>query len=254
MSIAITQDGRFLAVGEKERPSSIDLWDLKENRRTSRFGGSLNSPMVMHFAPKGDLLYALGDVAFGVNCYDVAAGNVRSTMSNKTDAQFPFGQIHWMTISADGTTGAMTNDDGNVHIWNTAKNELRSTISLNKVWSVALSRKGDLVATSVQNIGEVRLWNAATRKTKHVLNTNGINTALAFSPDDTILAAASTEGVFLWDTASGKRIRTLPFKAKSDAGCVAFSPNGQALAASDIDSGFSTGSRLSIWDLRGLIK
>lgn len=252
-ALAVTPDGRTLAVGQNEGPSrAINLWDLTKGTITKRLGGTLSTPVVLHFSRSGDLLYSLGDNAYGVSCFDVATGKDVWPIGNKTDLVFPFGMLRWMAISGDGKTGAMANDDDEVHLWKTGKNVVHSTLPVKEWhWRIALSHNGNFLATCVVKKGELRLWDVATLKDR-VLLTNGTTSELAFSPDEKLLATVSGDGLVLWSTASREKVKTLPFKG--DAGCIAFSPDGQSLAAIAMDDGFGTGCRLCIWDIRSFIK
>ncbi len=90
----------------------------------------------------------------------------------------------------------------------------------------------------------VWLWNPATGKPVRAplpagIGTPGGVTAVAFSPDGTLLAAAGGDGtVRLWNPATGKSIGTpLPAGTGPRAGvtAVAFSPDGTLLASAGAD-------------------
>ena len=54
--------------------------------------------------------------------------------------------------------------------------------------------------------------------------------AMVFSTDDKILAASTSEGIVLWDAASGKELRRFHGQGR---GAIDFSPDGKTLAATD---------------------
>ena len=79
--------------------------------------------------------------------------------------------------------------------------------------------------------GQVRLWDAATRKETAVLKGHADEVlAVAFSPDGKTLATGSKDQtVKLWDVATGKETATLRGH-ESTVAAVAFSPDGKTLA------------------------
>jgi WD40 repeat protein len=85
---------------------------------------------------------------------------------------------------------------------------------------------------------------------RHVLVLAGHKhvTALAYSPDGRMLAIASSQGLVLWDAATGARVRALAGPEPSNgftwvSGTVAFAPDGRVVAAGD-----RTG-RIRLWNV-----
>jgi WD40 repeat protein len=94
------------------------------------------------------------------------------------------------------------------------------------VYGVAFSRDGKTVATGSLD-GSVKLWDAATGRCTATVAGKGPIFGVAFSPRDESLAAAGTEGAWLYDTAQGKERWSLPKKGML---AVAFSPDGNTVA------------------------
>jgi len=82
----------------------------------------------------------------------------------------------------------------------------------------------------------LKLWDANTGKMRRLLfGLQAVAKALAFSPDNKILAAAGESGhVYLWSTSSGKLTRTLKH-SKGVVFTIAFSPDGRTLATGGSD-------------------
>src|SRR6201988_4923584 len=106
---------------------------------------------------------------------------------------------------------------------------------------------------------EVVLWNVATgKKVRTISKLNGWPSAIAFSPDNRLLAIASIKGrmpggeseVSVWDLATGKAVNRL--KGKNDqVACLQFVVRGQAILMGslqyDPDKAMGT---VKLWDLR----
>ncbi len=95
----------------------------------------------------------------------------------------------------------------------------------------------------------VRLWDVATGKEQHELHAHlHYILDMAFSPDGRLLATAGDKAwdlsrpgdprktidqVFVWDTATGKRVAALPNGLPIGANAVAFSPDSRSLATAE---------------------
>jgi WD40 repeat protein len=85
------------------------------------------------------------------------------------------------------------------------------------------------------------LWRKYHGEQSTMRGHSGAVTAVAFSPDDRWLASASADRTIrIWDTITGKEVRTL--QTPSHVVAVAWSPDGQRLASA------STGKIAQLWD------
>lgn len=109
------------------------------------------------------------------------------------------------------------------------------------VTSLAFSPSGRWLATAD---GTVRIWDLKTYEVQRTLTAApGSEHTVAFSPNGAILATGGeAEGVRVWETATGKLLRTLPTGRYVQA--LAFSLDGKVLASGDRECGINT------WDVK----
>jgi WD40 repeat protein/transcriptional regulator with XRE-family HTH domain len=111
------------------------------------------------------------------------------------------------------------------------------------ITALAISRSGQYWA-AISRRGEVRVWNGVGQRLHLAWQAHTENTfALAFSPDERLLATGSHDGsVKLWEVASGTLIWS-GWQTKATI-CLAFSPDGRLLAGGGHDT------TVRIWDAR----
>jgi WD40 repeat protein len=106
-----------------------------------------------------------------------------------------------------------------------------------RVKQVAWSPDGSLLVIGTYHI---YFHDAQTLEQVYVIDAVQWVNSIAFSPDGTVFASASHDGVKLWDVGGWGELRTLA--GSDDTNCVAFSPDGTLLAT-------ATGSTVKLWDV-----
>jgi WD40 repeat protein len=118
----------------------------------------------------------------------------------------------------------------------------------------AFSRDARLLAAAADYPGPVRSLRIDELSSRQLLARVeadlGYRPALAFSPDDRLLAAAGADALHVWETASGRRVQQVPAQGRLTgwvpgefARCLAVAPDGKSVA-----TGYADGTVL-VWDL-----
>jgi WD40 repeat protein/serine/threonine protein kinase len=182
-----------------------------------------------------------GKDAARVRVWDTAAGRLRQVLSLVQDR----GSRFLCAWSPDGKTLATSADHFGLQLWDPATAKpLRTLSGKHTGWIHALAWSPDskMLASFAQ---EGWLWERATGQALRPLtglpnparnNPGGQVVALAWSPDGKTLASVNGywNGVYLWETASGKHWKRLLGPTGRPA-AVAWSPNGTILASGGAD-------------------
>ncbi len=266
--IAVTDDGKTLALATPNQ--QIRLVSIATGEETRVFVGPTSGVAAMRFSPDGKTL-AIRDGTRLVRLFDVESGDqVRQIAPRPPAGPAPIfvvgpggGSAGEIAFSPDGKTLACTETEIDMQqlrafvrvvAVTTGAEVRRLALAATGVSAVAFSPNGKLLACAGGN--RVQLYDAATGAEVRQIDAPGGAAMLAFAPDSATVAAASLDqAVRLWETATGKLLHQLgpasglarngPAVLRFGAGqalCVAFSPDGKAVAA-------GSGNVVRIWDV-----
>ena len=158
-------------------------------------------------------------------------------------------QIPALVLSPNQRLLASGSRDHSIKLWNARNGELRDTLigHTGDVMALSFSPDGSLLASAGWD-NTVRLWDVDEGKAVRILPVqHGRVSGVAFSPDGKHLVSSSGSRLRLFEGGTGKEIWSAEFNAEiqgpaaektgEDLSMVAFSPDGQQIAA-----GSTTGS------------
>jgi WD40 repeat protein/tRNA A-37 threonylcarbamoyl transferase component Bud32 len=210
------------------------LWRVSHTKAQQTLSGHTEFVTSVACSPDGRLL-ASGADDRTVRLWDARTGQaIHSDMRHQ-------GRIYGLAFSPDSRLLASGSDEGTVKLWDTAIGApVRTFQTPLWVWTVCFRPDGKQLAAALgawerggayqRFPGEVRVWNVANGQLVHTLQGHKVPVkTVAYAPDGLTLADGSEDRtVTVWDTQTGKTLRTLAQPANVQS--VTFSPDGTRLA------------------------
>ncbi|HWH27821.1 MAG TPA: WD40 repeat domain-containing protein [Mycobacteriales bacterium] len=226
LAVAFSPDGFRLATGGLD--ARVRLWDVRTGVQLAEMPGHEWPVSTVAFSPDGRSV-ASGAYDAEARIWDAGTGRLVRLLAGRQTIQS-------LAFSPDGARLLTATTDAVATVWDLARGreDLRLVgHSGGPVADVAFLPDGRRVLTSGLD-GTTRMWDVSPSGARNWLTAPGVQQIYAgvtFSPDGSTFAApAHPHGVTIWDSATGREVRTLngpPQKLST----VAFSPDGTRLVA-----------------------
>ncbi|MCB8984024.1 MAG: hypothetical protein H6659_09375 [Ardenticatenaceae bacterium] len=232
-AVAFSPDGRFIATSSSD--TSVRLWDAATGQTLYMLEDHDRPVTDVAFSPDGTRLVSAGEDG-RIVVWNAETG-ARILARNGEN-----GAIRAIAFSPDGSQLAAANDDATLRIWETAgwTSLFLSFGHDDALTDVAYTYDGRLLATSGRD-GRIIFWNADNGLSVSAIepaifqDAPLIVNAIAFSPDDHLLATANGNGTArLWDMAAASWRDTFAGHA-SPVNDIAFNPDGQTVTTASSD-------------------
>jgi len=230
-TVAFTPDGRSLASSSND--GRVLLWDIVTGAQRSGFSFTSEPDLTtgaplwatgLSFSPDGKLL-AVGEENGSIQLLDTTTGENKRTLAGHQGIVVSRG----VQFAPDGKLLATAGFDGTVRLWDVASGTQTAQLDDHnfRVLSISFSADGQHLASTSDQGGHLLVWDMSQTDTvSHYKVGQGAITAMAFSPDSSILGTVGANGTTRLHLLADKRMRTLFGSSRANKS-LAFSSDGQ---------------------------
>lgn len=203
-ALAFTPDGSTLITGHRNK---VRFWDVaaREMSGEAEVGGSVTEIRV---APDGEqFIIRTSSNENAVQLFDMEGSLIATTF-------FHNGTIYASDFSPDSAILSFSDSDSFLYMWDTATVEEITfatkitdgvTTGISNLENIVYSSDGRYLATLQSFSADLR--DPVTGELIHELDDlDGISEDLAFSPDDTMIAVVTSQGLYVFEVETGQRL------------------------------------------------
>lgn len=240
---AISPDGDFfVSAGGSDRDGdySVRVWDARLWQLRFAMDGHEDPVHACVVGPDGSYVATIDRYKRGgsfLRIWDPRTGDQTSY------AHHPH-RLTRLSASPDGDFLVAVDDAGNALVWGTGTWEAPRSLEHGRpLLCCAVSPDGNMLATGSASVddapGSITIWETSSWGVQRTLTgAGGPITSIVFSPDGSVLVAATNGHIRVWSTRSSDMLGTFEGSAES----LAFSPDGSFVVSCDLDR------RLRVWD------
>jgi WD40 repeat protein len=221
--VALSADGKTLATWGQEmfrggagraqpRSNIVQLWDVETGKETRQLTSESYLINALAFSPDGKQLAMVEGGGSVVSIREAATGKQQRRIAAHSNS----GTL--LRYSPDGKQLMAATSDGFVQLWDAGSGKRLAHCRGPKcrLLSVAFLSDGKLLAAGIED-QTIRIWEVPGGRVRggHDGHTAAIG-ALAFSRDGKTLISVGSDGVRLWETATGKAVRHDPHHEDTD--------------------------------------
>ncbi|CAG8338892.1 unnamed protein product [Penicillium salamii] len=238
--VAFSADGRTLilvgTLGETQVWSMTDILSAASPGKTGNLWDRHDYWGAICIAPNGCTV-ARAPENGPLTIWNIGAATMRSTSET-------FSRVTALAYSADGAQIALATTDDTLQIWD-AENVTCRRIFENhhNAYTSAIAFSPDCNWLAVASDGRTALWNIETGDHKIMTDDDTLFSFVAFSPNGRMIASSGPHVVNIYDTFSGKRVKTLTALGGM-FNSITFSPDSQTLVTASEDSD------CRVWDMK----
>ena len=239
MCLAISQDGKTLAVGTDEK--TVLLYDATSQKRLGRLDRKDGATRHVAFDTTGTLLAGAGDDG-SICVWNVVGRKLKLTLTGHGDS------VNNVAFARDGRTLLSVSSDRTIKAWDLVTGKERAQMQQfdYPMYCLALSKTGKRLVTGggAARTGQASIWNALPlaegnrapdkRKPVSPLAKSEVHTPIAYSPNGRYLARGGVDGtVRVWEL--GGRKTKLLTGHEGPVLALRFSGDGATLASGGAD-------------------